>query len=135
VFAGAIAPAPPTVGLRNTAAIIGLMLGPRVGAPNPAAADTGILTTAAPAVNESPLPAIFGRGRGKWRPEDLFALDITVSAAGDAPLVGGANAGPDVYVVIGSIINGDIYFTFHNRGASGSGVLFIKMRYDHSLVR
>lgn len=124
----------PEFGLKNAFALSDATLDARVGAPDPANADTGQLTTGEPDVNQLGIPVTWGRGRDNWRELDLALLHPFLTAMADAPLVGGANAGPDIYLVSGAIVNGNLILTFHNRGAAGS-MIFFRITYEISLVR
>jgi len=136
MFGGGLFPPSELAGLRNTAALIGLSLAARVGAFDPTMPDSGQLVTGVPGPGQIGIPPTWGRGRNNWRFDDIFTLDVTVNASGDAAPVGGANAGPDIYVVtVDPTPDGNLVWNFHNRGASPSGDLFIKLRCDHSLVR
>lgn len=116
-------------------------LAARAGAPAPAAADTGELTTAAPAANQHGLPLNFGKGRGNWLESDLAFFRDVRSPRADAALVGGANAGPDIHLSAKGFtpgpdgVHGDWLFQFHNRGAAASGVMEIGIEFGHSAIR
>lgn len=106
---------------------IGGTLAARVGAPDAtgAAADSGILTTAAPAVNQNPIPSTFFKGRGLWvaGDENLVSIDF-FDPDGVAAATGSA-----VHVFSKSIVSGNLVIGFHNKGAGASGALNIQLSY------
>jgi hypothetical protein len=118
-------------GLKNVFVFVGAELSARVGSPDPANADTGQLTTGTPGPNQLQIPTRWGRGPGSWRDSDLARVHPALNISGDAV----AGAIPDVYIVVGTVADGNLTLTFHNRGAAASGVIFFRLRYDHSLIR
>jgi hypothetical protein len=123
-------------GLKNQFLFVGSLAG-RIAPPNPPNADTGQLVTGPAAnANQFEIPTGWGRGRGNWRQADLFHLTVAfINSAADAVPVGGANTGPDVYLVSVAVAGNNLLFTFHNRGVGPTDACSIKLIYEHSMVR
>lgn len=118
-------------GLKNVFVFVGAELVARIGAPDPANADTGEFTTGEPGPNQTQIPPRWGRGPGNWREVDIALLHPAINASGDAV----AGAIPDIYIVVGTIVDGNLVLTMHNRGGASSGIIFFRLRYDHSIIR
>lgn len=103
--------------------ITGLTLAARVGAPAPAAADTGVLTTAAAAVNENGIPSNFGLGRGNWTANAVSQVVVTVQDPSDV------NPSSDVHQASKALVGNDLVITLHNRGTVVSGSLEIQLDF------
>ena len=100
----------------------------RAGAPSAAATDTGVLTTAAPAVNENGLSQNLGPGRGNWTQADVDGTIVQIEDDQDAADHVAA------YVFSKALVGGNLVITVHNRdGTNALDVLNILVRAPHSL--
>jgi hypothetical protein len=94
------------------------------------AADTGILTTAAPAANQHGIPANFGPGRGNWTVQDAQRLLISkLETQIAAPVTGGT-----VEIIELGFPSGNLTMVFKNLGPNAIDIVGVRLRYDHSMV-
>lgn len=129
MFGGAAVPVTPGDSSSSAryayARITGLTLAARVGAPDPAAADTGQFTTGTPGVNQTQAPAQFGKGAGNWVAGDENTVEVVVNTPEDDITAGSIAYASDI-----SVVGGDLVITVHNRGAGATGSLDIRLRMN-----
>lgn len=117
---------------KNYVVVDGLTMGGNMGpgAFDPSRADSGVLTTAVPGPNETPLPAAFGRGRDLWRAgdENYVRNDLVVEWDGS-----GTVAVPLIAVGYPLISNGNLYIGFVN--PLSANLVRFRIQYVHSLIR
>lgn len=101
-------------GARNqVVSVTGLTLAARIGAPDPTAADTGVLVTGTAAANQNALPATFGPTAGTWTQADVDNLWVEIDDSDDT-----ADAtASQLNVASRSLSSGNLVLTIHNRGA------------------
>lgn len=115
-------------------------LGLRVGAPAIAAADTGELTTGAPAANQNGISDRLGPGRGFWAAEDADRIRILINDGNQAAQGGAGQTSLVSFVTAGAlasprVVGGNLEVTFHNRGAQASGTIHILIVYRNPVRR
>ena len=100
-----------------------------------AAADTGVIVSAAAAANQHGLPTNFGPGRDNWVFADTYRLTTDVEVFFPAVVAAG-DGGP--FVAAKAALVGpnarDITVVVKNTSPNAISYMMIRMRYDHSIV-
>lgn len=113
-------------------AIVGAALDAYVdGSVGGTAADTGVLTTAAPGATAQGLPVNFGPGRGQWTEADVARVRVEAVIRG----FGGAITADALPPIVGvAVAGGNLIVTVKNMSTVQNwGNLTINLKYSHSI--